>query len=57
MKLLEIIRAVIMIGRRDGFVTFDQLNELLSAATTEPEDIEALLLALSEEKIEVRDND
>jgi RNA polymerase primary sigma factor len=57
MKLSEIIRAAILIGRRDGFVTFDQLNELLPTATTEPEDIEAVLLALSEEKISVMDND
>jgi Sigma-70 factor, region 1.1 len=57
MKLSEIIRAAILIGRRDGFVTFDQLNELLSTATSEPDDIETLLLALSEEKINVVDND
>jgi hypothetical protein len=57
MKLPEIIRAAIEIGRRDGFVTFDQLNRLLPAATTEPEDIEALMLALSEDRINVVDSD
>jgi hypothetical protein len=57
MKLPEIIRTIIAAGRRNGFVTFDQINELLPAATTEPEDIEALLLALSGARIEVRDND
>jgi hypothetical protein len=57
MKLPEIIRAAIEIGRRDGFVTFDQLNGLLPTATTEPEDIEALMLALSEEGINVVDSD
>jgi hypothetical protein len=57
MKLPEIIRAAIEIGRRDGFVTFDQLNGLLPAATTEPEDIEALMLALSQEGINVVDSD
>jgi hypothetical protein len=57
MKLPEIIRTAIEIGRRDGFVTFDQLNRLLRAATTEPEDIEALMVALSEEGINVVDND
>jgi hypothetical protein len=57
MKLPEIIRAAIEIGRRSGFVTFDQLNELLPTATTEPEDIEALILALSEEGINVVDSD
>ena len=57
MKLDEIICVAILIGRRNGFVTFDQLNKLLPAATTEPEDIEAVMLALSDEKIVVRDND
>jgi RNA polymerase primary sigma factor len=45
MKLQDIIREAIKTGLRDGFVTLDQLNELLPAATTEPEDIEALMLA------------
>ena len=57
MKLPEIIRAALEMGRRDGFVTFDQLNELLPAATAEPEHIEALMLALSEEGISVVDSD
>jgi len=56
MRLAEIIRTTIEIGRRNGFVTFDQLNELPPATTTEPEDIEALLQALREEKIDLRDN-
>ena len=42
MKLSEIIRAAIEIGRRNGFVTFDQLNELMPAATIEPEDRSSL---------------
>jgi hypothetical protein len=36
-----------------GFVTFNQLNELLPSTTTAPEDIEALLEALSDEGIHV----
>ena len=56
MKLPEIIRAAIEIGRRNGSVTFDQLNEWVPAATTGPEDIEELMLALSEEGIDVRDD-
>jgi hypothetical protein len=56
MKLPEMIRAAIEFGRRDGFVTFDQLNELLPSATTAPEDIEELMNALSEEGIDVRDD-
>ena len=55
MSLTEIIRTAIVIGRQNGFVTFEQLDELLPAATTEPEDIETLMLALSEERIDVRD--
>jgi Sigma-70 factor, region 1.1 len=57
MKLSEIIREAIEVGRRDGFATFDLLNEWLPAASTEPEDIEALMQALSDEGIDVRDGD
>jgi hypothetical protein len=56
MKLPEIIRAAIEIGRQPGFVTFDELNELLPSATTEPEDIEDFMKALSDEGIHVRDD-
>jgi hypothetical protein len=37
----EIIRKAVEFGRPNGFVTFDQLNELLPSITTAPEDIEA----------------
>ena len=56
MKLEEIIRAAIEIGRRNGFVTFDQLDELLPSATNAPEDIEDLMNALKDEGINVRDD-
>jgi Sigma-70 factor, region 1.1 len=49
MRLEEIIRRAVEIGRRNGFVTFDQLNELLPASTTEPEAIETLMVALSDD--------
>jgi RNA polymerase primary sigma factor len=55
MKLSEVIRAAIEIGHRNGFVTFDQLDELVPPATTAPEDIEALMQALSDEGIDVRE--
>jgi hypothetical protein len=55
MKLPEIIRTAIEIGHRSGFVTFDQLNELLPSTTTGPE-IKALMQALSDEGIDVRDD-
>ena len=50
-----IVERIIEIGRLRGFVTFDQINELLPSATTEPEDIEALFEALSTEGIHVID--
>jgi hypothetical protein len=57
MKLSEIIRRTIELGHRKGFVTFDQLNELLPAATTAPEEIEIVIEALSDEGINVVDSD
>ena len=52
-----IIQRMIELGRVRGFVTFDQLNELLPSATTEPEDIEAIMEALSDEGINLVDED
>ena len=51
------IQKVIELGRLKGFVTFDQLNELLPSATTEPEDIEVLMEALRDEGIDLIDED
>jgi len=48
-----IIRKVIEFGRGRGFVTFDELNELLPSTATTPEDIEAVMAALSDEGIDV----
>ena len=45
----DIIRKALELGRMRGFVTFDQLDELVSLEMTAPEDIEALLGALSDE--------
>ena len=56
MTLTDFIRIAIEMGRRNGFVTFDQLNELLPPATTEPEDIETVMQALSDEGIDVRES-
>jgi hypothetical protein len=55
MELRDFIRRAIEIGHRTGFVTFDQLNELLVTTKIEPEDVEALMEALSAEEIQVRD--
>ena len=53
----EIIRKAIEIGSRTGFITFDQLNELCDGdPNLTPEDIEAVMSALSEERISVADD-
>jgi len=41
-------------GGEDGYVTFDQLNELIPSAKAEPEDIEAILTASSERHLDCR---
>jgi hypothetical protein len=57
MDLSAIIRRAIEIGDQHGFITFDQINELLpsSADRLEPEAIESLLDALSDRGIDVRE--
>jgi hypothetical protein len=59
MRRGEIIRKAVEIGRMHGIVTFDQLNELLpsDADMAAPEDIEALMQALSDEGIRVVEDD
>jgi hypothetical protein len=50
-----IIRRAVEIGDQHGFITFDQINELIppSAHRLEPKAIEALLDALSDRGINV----
>ena len=57
MVLSAIIRRAIEIGGQHGFITFDQINELMpsSANRFEPEAIEALFEALSDRGIDVRE--
>ena len=57
MELLVIIRKAIEIGDRHGFVTFDQIDELVppSADRLETEAIEALFNALSDRGMDVRE--
>jgi len=57
MDLSAIIRRAIEIGEPHGFITFDQINELVpsSADPFEPEAIEALFEALSDRGIDVRE--
>ena len=57
MSRSDVIRKAIELGRDKGFVTFNELNELLNelwpSTTIAPEDIEDLMTALSEEGINV----
>ena len=56
MDLSAIIRRAVEIGKQHGFITFDQLNDLLpTSAELGPEVIEALLNALSDRGIDVRE--
>ena len=54
----DVVRKTVELGRQKGFVTFGELNELWLSTTTAPEDvepehIEAVMAALSEEGISV----
>jgi RNA polymerase primary sigma factor len=49
----DIVRKAIALGRDKGFLTFGELNELLPSTTTSPEYIEAVITALSDEGINV----
>ena len=57
MDLSAIIRRAIEIGDRPGFITFDQIDELVpsSADRLETEVIEALFEALNDRGIDVRE--
>jgi RNA polymerase primary sigma factor len=49
----DIVRKAIALGRDKGFLTFGELNELWPSTMTEPEDIEAVITALSDVGINV----
>ena len=53
MELQQLIRRAIEIGKRPGFITFDQVNELCPPERAD--DIEALFAALVDEGIQVTD--
>ena len=53
MTLPEIIRKAIEDRKLHGTITFDQLNELAAGSKLDPEDIESLMSALSDEGIDV----
>jgi RNA polymerase primary sigma factor len=49
----DVVRKAIELGRQKGFLTFGELNELLPSTTATPDDIKAILAALSDEGINV----
>ena len=53
MSKRDVIRKAIKLGRQKGFLTFGELNELLPSTTATPDDIKAILAALSDEGINV----
>jgi hypothetical protein len=55
MDLSAIIRTAIKIGEQRGFITFNEINELMPSHMVESEDIEALLNTLSDHGIDVRE--
>jgi hypothetical protein len=57
MRPINAIQKAIELGRLHGFVTFDQLNELLPSTATTSEDIETVMEALSDEGINIREDE
>ncbi|WP_426410080.1 RNA polymerase sigma factor region1.1 domain-containing protein [Bradyrhizobium ganzhouense] len=57
MRLQDAIRKALELGRPAGVVTFDQLNNLLPSTTMTPEDIETVMMALSDEGINLVESD
>jgi len=47
----EVVRQAVILAEKTGYVTFDQLSELMPSTEAEPEDIEALLKTLSDRDI------
>jgi len=55
MDLSAIIRTAIKIGDQRGFITFEEIDELMPPHGVKAEDIEALFNALSDHGIDVRE--
>ena len=53
MEIRRTINAAIEIGKRNGAITLDQLNELCPSSLAMPEDIELVMQALSDEGIDI----
>lgn len=52
----EILEQLVALGKRQGYVTYEQISNLLPSETTSSERIEEVLNALSERNIEVMTN-
>ncbi|BAM90634.1 conserved hypothetical protein [Bradyrhizobium oligotrophicum S58] len=55
MRISDIIRQAIEVGERKGWITFDELNEICPGAEVEPEDIERIMQAFSDEGIRLEE--
>ncbi|MCP3392933.1 RNA polymerase subunit sigma-70 [Bradyrhizobium sp. CCGB12] len=52
MNWSEVVRKAVIMAEMTGYITFDQLNELIPPKM-EPEDVEAILSALSDRDIRI----
>jgi sigma-70-like protein len=49
----EVVRKAIILGEAQGYITFDQLDDLVPADKVQPEEIEALLATLQDRGIDL----
>ncbi len=56
MKLEEKLKGVIEEGKRNGYITYDRLNELLPEECNSPDKIDQIFAALEAHSIELRDD-
>ncbi len=49
----QAIEKLILLGRKSGYVTYEQVNQLLPSDTTSPEKIEEVVTALADKNIEL----
>lgn len=53
LTVAQAIEKLILLGRKSGYVTYDQVNQLLPSETTSPEKIEEVVTALADKNIEL----
>lgn len=51
MEWSEVVRKAIIVGEAQGYITFDQLNDLVPAGNVRPEEIETLMAILQDRGI------